>query len=113
MRKARRTRTDEGNVKGGKDGEVREGSTDDTGDKALTADDRARDAIKHWVSMIVDIYTTGGHVDALAYATGEGRMQVQFGSCDAVEEDPARFLRWLAEGMRPRARVPEPEATRH
>lgn len=111
MRKARRTKTDEGHVKGGKDREV---ATADAADRVATVDDRARDAIKHWMSMIVDIYTTGGHVDALAYATGEGRMRVQFSSCDAVEEDPAGFLRWLAEGMRPRAaQLPEPEATRH
>lgn len=113
MRKARRTKTDEDRVENGKGREVRDDSTDDSAAAAPTADDRARDAIKHWMSMIVDIYTTGGHVDALAYATGEGRMQVQFGSCDAVEEDRAGFLRWLAEGMRPRARVPEPEVIRH
>lgn len=101
-------------MKGGRDREVRDAATADAADQAATVDDRARDAIKHWVSMIVDIYTTGGHVDALAYATGEGRMRVQFSSCDAVEEDPAGFLRWLAEGMRPRAaQLPEPEATRH
>jgi len=46
-------------------------------------------------------------------ATGEGRMCVQFSSCGAVEEDPGGFLRWLAEGMRPRRRLPEAEATRH
>ncbi|MBM4245259.1 MAG: hypothetical protein FJ148_15845 [Deltaproteobacteria bacterium] len=113
MRKARRTKTDEDRVENSKGREVGDDSTDNNTAAAPTADDRARDAIKHWMSMIVDIYTTGGHVDALAYATGEGRMQVQFGSCDAVEEDPAGFLRWLAEGMRPRVRVPEPEATRH
>ena len=72
-----------------------------------------RDALQHWLSMIVEIYTGGGHIDALAYATGEGRMRVKFSSCDAVEEDPGGFLRWLAEGMQPRRRVPEAEATRH
>lgn len=102
-----------GHIEDGDRREPEEAEAEEATAEVQSDEDFAREDLKRWLAMIADIYSRGGHIDAVAYASGHGSMHVQFGACAAVEKDPPAFLRWLAEGLVPSEGPSGAEATRH